>query len=138
LDAAFPFPIGFLSGWSIYAFSNVLSLDGLRKIAVTTNGLIAAGASLALAVIASVPMGDAVRNRKAKAKQALSMAFVAGWAALTYGTTQANKDVSPAFCITGMISIIASMKILWKNRKMGDSWEQEGTLNSYHLLLLLI
>jgi hypothetical protein len=28
-----------------------------------------------------------------------------------------------------MVAIVASMEILWKHRKMGDSWEQEGRPN---------
>lgn len=129
LDAAFPFPFGFLAGWTMYAASNLFPLDGMRKLAITSNSLVAAGASMALSIIASIPMGKAVQTRNADAKKKLSLGFIGSWAALTYATIKGNPGVSPAWCISGAVSIIASMKILWANRKMGDTWEQEGKPN---------
>lgn len=58
LDESFPFPIAFIGGWAMYAGANLFaSTAGFTKsLAVTTYGAIAAGASMALSYIASVPM----------------------------------------------------------------------------------
>ena len=92
---------------------------------------IAAGFCLALGVIASVPMGEAVRNRQAKKKAILGMMFVLSWVALSVSTGLGNNNLFGCmyWCFIGAITIIASMKVLWKNRKMGDTWEQEGKPN---------
>ena len=129
LDAAFPFPWAFLIGWGACALANLYPLDGSSEVAITTEGIVAAVASLALSIIASVPMGNAVRDRNASAKAKLGMSFVITWIILTCATVQSNPQVSPLYCPFGMISIIASMKILRKHRKMGDSWEQDGVPN---------
>ena len=87
--------------------------------------------SVALGIVASVPMGDAVRYRKAKKKMKLSMLFMLSWIGLTVasGFSTGNGISTFILCGVGMVCIILSMKILWKHRKMGDSWEQEGRPN---------
>merc|ERR1719315_941940 len=59
----------------------------------------------------------------------LGMSFLLLWILLTIATIAANGIISLVCCPIGMVSIITSMKILWKNRKMGDSWEQEAKPN---------
>lgn len=131
LDAAFPFPWAFLLGWGIFASSYLFPLSGGATMEVTDAGIAGAVASLALGIVASVPMGDAVRNRKAGKKKVLGLGFVSSWVALTVasGLSTGNGALSFVPCALGAVSIIASMKILWKNRKMGDTWEQEGKPN---------
>lgn len=131
LDAAFPFPWAFLLGWLIFGASYFFPVSGAWGVSITTPGIVAAVFSLALGVIASVPMGDAVRNRNGAKKKKLSAAFVLSWLGLTVSTglSTAQGGLSFALCGMGAVSIIASMKILWKNRKMGDTWEQEGRPN---------
>jgi hypothetical protein len=130
IDAAFVFPWAFIVGWSFFALAYFFPLDGSSTPEVTTPAVIAAVASLALGIIASVPMGHAVKTRNHTLKNILGMMFVSTWIVLTvvsYYTT--NQIETLVFCIIGMVSIIASMKVLWKHRKMGDSWEQEGMPN---------
>lgn len=131
LDAAFPFPVAFIVGWALFGLSYLFPTSGEFVIQPEPASIAALIFSLALAVIASVPMGNAVRNRNADQKKKLSMAFVLSWVLLTIssGISADNGAVSVILCIAGMISIIASMKVLWKHRKMGDSWEQEGKPN---------
>ncbi|MFT7625755.1 MAG: hypothetical protein ACI9WU_004946, partial [Myxococcota bacterium] len=131
LDAAFPFPVAFLLGWALFALSYLFPTGGGAGMHLGVAELIAAAFSLALGVIASVAMGDAVRHRNASKKQKLSMAFGLSWVGLTIasGLSAGLGAVSFAFCGAGVVSIVASMKILWEHRKMGDSWEQEGKPN---------
>lgn len=132
LDAAFPFPAAFITGWIIFAISYLFPTSGDFALELRTESLIAVFFSLMLAFVASVPMGDAVRNRKASKKKKLSMGFVLSWIGLTVasGVSADTGSVSFALCGVGAVAIIASMKILWKHRKMGDRWEQEGKPNS--------
>jgi len=129
LDAAFPFPWAFLLGWAMFAASYLFPVDGSTKIETSTPVLAAVMISLLLGIVASVPMGDAVRNRKDKKKAFLGMSFLILWILLTIVSGMLNGKVAMICCPIGMISIITSMKILWKNRKMGDTWEQEGRPN---------
>ena len=62
LDMAFPFPIWFLLGWATLALAYLLKRDGSFQPA-SAACIIPALNCLALGVIASVPMGYAVRNR---------------------------------------------------------------------------
>ena len=131
LKASFPFPVAFLVGWTLFGLSFFNPIDGSSvRFQVTAPALAAAAVSLALGWIASVPMGDAVMTRNGSKKATLGMLFVASWFALTavsgYGELSYLHTV---FRVIGAVSIIASMKILWKFRKMGDSWEQEGKPN---------
>jgi hypothetical protein len=92
--------------------------------------MLAAGASLLLAFIASVPMEQAVRDRKADLKKKLGMAFVSTWLLLTVASVMSSANAYAIYLNpAGMVCIVASMKILWKFRKMGDSWEQSGKPN---------
>jgi uncharacterized membrane protein YccF (DUF307 family) len=130
LDAAFVFPWAFIIGWGLYALAYFFPLDGGGNIEVSTAGIVAAVASMALAVIASVPMGNAVKSRDHATKNKLGMMFVSTWLVLTVSSYLSTSQVATGVCCgLGMVSIVASMKILWKFRKMGDSWEQEGKPN---------
>lgn len=129
LDAAFPFPWAFLLGWTMFAVSYLFPVDGSFALRTSPSILAAVAFSLLLGIVASVPMGDAVRNRNATKKAILGMLFLLLWIMLTVATAAANGIVAMVCCPIGMISIISSMKILWKNRKMGDSWEQDGKPN---------
>ena len=131
LRAAFPFPTAFLVGWVLYALSYLFPTDGSATLGAGPAELVAIAFALALAVIASVPMGDAVLNRNAAKKQKLSLGFLLSWIGLTIasGLSANTGTVSFVLCGAGAVCIIASMKILWKFRKMGDSWEQEGRPN---------
>jgi hypothetical protein len=104
-------------------------LDGSAELQFTVTNILGAVFSLALGYIASIPMGEAVKNREGATKQKLGMMFVLSWMVLAIGTGVANGTLALAFCLLGAITIIGSMKILWKHRKMGDSWEQEGKPN---------
>ena len=129
LDAAFPFPWAFLLGWTMFAASYLFPVDGSMTIQTSPGTLAAVAFSLLLGIVASVPMGDAVRNRNATKKAILGMLFLILWIMLTVASGAVNGKVAMICCPVGMISIITSMKILWKNRKMGDTWEQEGKPN---------
>jgi len=86
---------------------------------------------VALSIIASIPMAYAVKNRKATLKKLLGLSFVLSWLGLTVSSTLSTGNGAAAAipCALGAISIIASMKILWKFRKMGDSWEADAKPN---------
>lgn len=129
LDAAFPFPWAFLLGWTMFALSYLFPVDGSFAVQTSPSILAAVASSLLLGIVASVPMGEAVRNRNATKKAILGMLFLVLWIMLTVATAAANEMVAMVCCPIGMISIITSMKVLWKNRKMGDSWEQDGKPN---------
>lgn len=76
-------------------------------------------------------MAYAVKNRKATLKKLLGLSFVLSWLGLTVSTTYSTGTGAATAipCALGAVSIIASMKILWKYRKMGDSWEQDAKPN---------
>lgn len=132
LRDAFPFPAAFLMGWSLFGISYFLPIDGSTGFieTITWDVLAAAVVSLALGYIASIPMADAVMTRNASKKQVLSVLFLTSWIVLTVvsGWGQLSK-VQALFRTLGMVCIIASMKVLWKYRKMGDTWESEGKPN---------
>jgi|GEM_PF-3124816 len=131
LKAAFPFPTVFILGWVIFASSFLFSAGGGWMLNITPVSLAAIFFSLALAFIASVPMGDAVLHRNKSKKMKLSMMFMLLWIGLTVASGFSADTGIAAFVIGGVgaISIIVSMKLLWKYRKMGDTWEQEGRPN---------
>jgi hypothetical protein len=129
LDGAFPFPLAFILGWIIFALACLFPLDGSSKIEFTATSVLAAVASLALGYIASIPMGEAVKNRDGAMKQKLGMMFVLSWIVLAISTGVAIGTLSIVLCLLGAVTIVGSMKVLWKYRKMGDSWEQEGRPN---------
>jgi hypothetical protein len=131
LDAAFPFPIVFILGWIIFAASYLFPTSGATAMEFELVNIAAIVFSLILAVVASVPMGDAVRHRKAKKKKMLSMMFVLSWLGLTVSSGLAANTGATSFVLGGLgaVSVIASMKLLWKYRKMGDTWEQNGKPN---------
>ena len=129
LDDAFPFPWAFLLGWVMFGVSYLFPVDGSFSLYLTPSSLAGLLVSLMLGVVASVPMGDAVRTRNKGRKELLGMAFLVLWLVLSVVTSINNGKVAMACCPIGMVSIISSMKILWKNRKMGDYWEQEGRPN---------
>jgi len=80
-------------------------------------------------------MGDAVRNRNGPKKKILGLSFVLSWILLSVFSSLKedgslrNDGICLALCLLGAFSIILSMKILWKFRKMGDTWEQDGKPN---------
>lgn len=131
LDEAFPFPIAFLLGWLMLAASYLFPTNGDFTIELGTTNIVAIVFCLLLGIVASVPMGNAVRYRNADKKKKLSMMFVLSWIGLTISSGLSSGIGSTAFIFGGIgaVLIILSMKILWKNRKMGDSWEQEGRPN---------
>ena len=131
LDAAFPFPIAFLIGWGLFAISYLFPTSGGSSMEFGIPNIVAVIFSLVLGIVASVPMGDAVRNRKAGKKMKLSMLFVLSWVGLTIASGYATGNGTPSFalCGVGAAFIVMSMRILWKHRKMGDSWEREGRPN---------
>lgn len=127
LNAAFPFPGVFLAGWASFGLSYFFPraaplADGLGSLALSSRSLAAAAVCAALSWIASVPMGEAVRFRQAQRKTRLGMAFVGSWVLLTalssagHGDEAGNPPYAVAACAAGAVSIIASMKILWKFR----------------------
>lgn len=101
LDAAFPFPWKFLLGWFLYAVSYLFSVRGGASVDVTLWGILALVFSLALGVVASVPMGEAVKNRDNRRKSQLGMMFVLGWLLLTISTIGNNPDSPFLFCPLG-------------------------------------
>lgn len=133
LEKAFPFPYAFLLGWTLFGLSYLAPLDaalGSSESEVNWHAIAAAVVSLLLGYIASVPMGDAVQKRNAPKKTFLSLCFVSSWLALVI--VSGYGEMTPlhvALRAIGAICIIASMKILWKFRKMGDDWEKEGKPN---------
>lgn len=131
LKAAFPFPTAFLLGWSLFGVSMFMSTDGSSTIEpVTWYRVVAALDCLTLGWIASIPMADSVITRNAAKKAKLSGAFLASWIVLVLVTGWAElTSIHMLFRAVGAICIIASMKVLWKYRKMGDSWEQQGEPN---------
>lgn len=132
LQDAFPFPTAFLIGWALFGVSYFSPIDGSSDFQVTWYALVAALICLALGWIASVPMGDAVMTRNGPKKAKLGMSFVFSWLMLTIFSGYGDEQLSTMHAIfrgLGAVCIIASMKILWKFRKMGDTWEQQGKPN---------
>jgi len=130
LDASFPFPIAFLAGWALYGLAYFFRNDGSMEFQEPTlYAILAAGFSVALSIIASIPMAEAVKTRNGTMKKILGMTFVLSWVGLTITTINTNDVVPKYFCPLGAITIVASMNVLWKFRKMGDSWEQFGKPN---------
>jgi hypothetical protein len=131
LNDAFPFPIAFIIGWVVFGMSNLFPADGSFTVSPDARSVTAVVVSLALGWIASVPMGEAVRFRDAGKKQKLSLLFLSSWLLLTAvgGPSDTEERYMIAIRAVGAISIIASMKVLWKFRKMGDTWEQHGVPN---------
>merc|ERR1712157_266802 len=78
IDASFPFPWAFLLGWALYAAAYWFPA-GSTYIQLTTPGMFASGFSVALSIIASIPMAYAVKNRKATLKKLLGLSFVLSW-----------------------------------------------------------
>ena len=130
-EAAFPMPIAFIVGWIIFAISYLFPTSGGYSIEISTPIIVAMVFSLILSFVASIPMGDAVMNRKADKKKKLGMAFMLSWVGLTVATGLASElgTLTYVFCALGFLCIIVSMRILWKFRKMGDTWEQEARPN---------
>jgi hypothetical protein len=131
LDAAFPFPFVFILGWILFASSYLFSTDGSSALNLNVVNLVAIFFSLVLAMVASVPMGDAVRHRNKAKKMKLSMMFVLSWIGLTVASGISVDTGAVSFILGGIGAalIIMSMKVLWKYRKMGDTWEQQGKPN---------
>jgi hypothetical protein len=130
LAKAFPVPYAFLLGWTLFGLSYFSPVDGSEGFQVSWDAIVSAFVCLAIGWIASVPMGDAVQKRNAAKKRTLGMMFVGSWLVLT--VVSGWGELTPlhgAFRFAGAVCIIASMKILWKYRKMGDTWEQEGKPN---------
>jgi hypothetical protein len=101
LDAAFPFPWAFLLGWFLYGAAYLFSVNGGNGIAFTSWAVMGFLASLALGVIASVPMGEAVKNRDSEKKTKLGMMFVFTWLILTVATIAGNSGPCLLYCPLG-------------------------------------
>jgi len=132
LQKAFPVPFVFLLGWTLFGLSyfNPVDTADAGNFQVGWDVILSALVCLAIGWIASVPMGDAVQKRNGAKKQKLGMMFVGSWLILTVVSGWNELTwVHAVFRAAGAISIIASMKVLWKYRKMGDTWEQEGKPN---------
>lgn len=131
LEAIFPSPIVFILGWVIFAASFLFSTDGSMTLNVSPADIAAIIFSLVLATVASVPMAYAVRGRNKSMKMKLSMMFVLSWIGLVIASGLSTNVGASSFILGGLgaVSIVLSMKLLWKYRKMGDSWEQDGRPN---------
>jgi len=131
-EAAFPMPIAFIVGWIIFAIAYLFPRSGGSSIEVSPPIIAAMIFCIILSFVASIPMGDAVMNRKGDKKKKLGMAFMLSWVGLTVATGLSSVlgTLTYVFCVLGFMCIIASMRILWKFRKMGDTWEQEARPNS--------
>lgn len=131
LDGAFRFPAMFLAGWGLFGLSYLFPANGGSGIDFSIIAVLTVLTSFALASVGSIPMGDAVRNRRAKKKQVLSMLFLGFWVALAVltGVEAENRTPTFIFSAVGMVSIVVSMMFLWKHRKMGTSWEETGKPN---------
>lgn len=145
LKAAFPTPWGFLIGWWVWGISYLFPMDGTKDVDPTAFGIIACVVSFLVSFIASIPMADAVMNRKADQKKYLSLGFLIGW--ITLGIMSAldvsknledGKDYNRAgvwiLCMLGPITIIMSQKILFESRKMGTLWESSGKPNFHPIV----
>jgi len=130
-EAAFPMPIVFILGWIIFAVAYLFPTNGGYEISLSIPVIIAIIFSLILSFVASIPMGDAVMNRKGDKKKKLGMAFMLSWIGLTVATGFPSElgTLTYIFCGLGVMCIIAAMRTLWKFRKMGDTWEEEGHPN---------
>ena len=138
---AFPVPWGFLVGWWIWGLSYLLPLDGSANISPTVYGGLATAVCVLISFVASVPMSEAVMNRRPMKKKLLSLTFLLGWislgvlSALDVVTQLEGLDGLGAhglvwtLCILGPITIILSQKILFESRKMGTLWETSGKPN---------
>ena len=131
LAAAGRFPLLFLIGWVLLAIAYLFPANGSGSIEVSAAGIISLLLALLLASVASIPMSDAVRHRKAKKKQMLSMMFAGGWIALAVFSAIAASGGASSYVFSGLgvLSILISMQLLWKFRKMGNSWEQDARPN---------
>eukprot|EP00930_Biecheleria_cincta_P004318 TRINITY_DN10522_c0_g1_i2.p1 TRINITY_DN10522_c0_g1~~TRINITY_DN10522_c0_g1_i2.p1 ORF type:complete len:519 (+),score=90.15 TRINITY_DN10522_c0_g1_i2:107-1558(+) len=145
LKAAFPIPWGFLCGWWLWGSSYMFPLDGSTRVAPTSFGIAACVICVFVSIVASVPMSDAVMNRKGQQKMVLSLLFLIGWIALGIVssldiTTQVGKidNWTKAciwiLCMLGPITIIVSQKILFGARKMGTLWEESGKPNFHPIV----
>jgi hypothetical protein len=112
LDAAFPFPWAFLLGWLLYGGAYFFSVDGGTGIEVTSWAAIGFLACLGLGVIASVPMGEAVKTRDNGKKTKLGMMFVASWLLLTVATIAGNGGPSFLYCPFGGKPLLLSLLLL--------------------------
>lgn len=149
LDAAFPIPWGFLIGWWLWGVSYLFPLDGTSDVDPTVFGIIACVISFLVSIIASLPMADAVKNRKPQQKMVLSLMFVLGWILLgvmsaldvlkQYEDKGYDKVVDAdagvwILCMLGPVTIIMSQKILFSSRKMGTTWEESGKPNFHPIV----
>lgn len=149
LKAAFPTPWGFLIGWWLWGLSYLFPMDGSSDVDPTPFGIIALVVSILVSIIASVPMADAVQNRKAQQKNMLSLAFVIGWFTLgAMSALDASKIIDDDLgsgdkpskagtwlcCMLGPVTIIMSQKILFGSRKMGTEWEASGKPNFHPIV----
>ena len=140
---AFPVPWGFLVGWWVWGLSYLLPLDGSANISPTVYGGVAMAVCFVVSFVASVPMSDAVMNRRPMKKKLLSLAFLLGWITLgvmsaldvvtqlDFERGEASKDQGLVwtFCMLGPFTVILSQKILFESRKMGTLWETSGKPN---------
>ena len=128
LDAALRPPVLFIIGWALFGAAYLFPRGGGD---LTASSVLAAVSALVLAVVGSVPMADAVRYRKARKKMILSALFALFWVLLTVFTSTDSEapGIAWVFAIAGMLSIMIAMMLLWKYRKMGTSWEEEGVPN---------
>lgn len=131
LDAALRFPLLFLGGWALFAISYFFPTDGGSSLTFSVTAVLAAISALVLSGVGSLPMADAVRHRRAKRKQILSLMFLLSWVALTVftGLEAENTLETFIFAAAGMVSIVVAMMFLFAHRKMGTVWEKTGAPN---------
>ena len=126
--------------------SYIFPLDGTYDVNPTIPGIIATVVCVAVSFVASIPMSNAVMNRRPKMKKILSLLFLLGWIAL--GVTSSldvmiqleagddSKDIGLVwtFCMLGPFTVILSQKILFESRKMGTKWEASGKPNFHPIV----
>jgi len=154
--AAFPVPWGFLIGWWVWGVSYLFPIDGTSNVDPTIYGIIALVVCVVVSFVASVPMSDAVMNRKPTNKTVLSLMFLTGWIVLgvmsSLDVTTQLDDIfaiaskgSPlkiefdqyavwVLCMLGPFTVILSQKILFESRKMGTLWETSGKPNFHPIV----
>jgi len=142
LADAVPCAWALITGWLIfsssYCFSDnadFFSDTGGAVLDLSQPNIPSAVLCLALGIILTVPQAAAIKNRNAKMKSGLGYASGLCWLLLATFTSfnqkweLRNQGVPLGFCLTGVISITLSGKVLWVARKMGHSWEQTGLPN---------
>lgn len=131
LNAAYPLPWITILGWIIFTISIFAPLGGGDgKWEASLPNFLAALFALAIGWIESAPLNDAIRFRKTELKQKINLLLLAGWIGLTVTLGLGKLGIAQIVArAVGAFFILASARILWKFRKMGESWENRGEPN---------